>query len=683
MKRTAALFMLLVIPAAAHGQQAARADVPVSSVVLFSSGVGYFEHSGTVRGGAATELRFRTAQLNDVIKSLVLQDLDGGKVNAITYPSQDPLSKTLKSFQVDITANPGMAQLLNQLRGSRVSLQYQAERIGGTILGVEMRSQMHAQRDAVIEIPVLNLVSGGTIRSVELQSVTSLTLEDPQLQEELTKALTSLTQSRDQDKKPVLIDFAGAGNRRVKVGYVVEAPVWKTSYRLILEGATAKLQGWGIIENQTESDWNNVSLSLVSGRPISFMMDLYSPLYINRPTVTPELYAQLRPQVYGGGIASAADSAIGGAGSAAQAAARARAANERRLGYDAQGRPMANALSEVVATAMNAAASVESRAETQELGELFEFTVRNVTLPRQKSAMIPIVAENIEAERVSIYNAAVMLNNPLNGVRLKNSTGKSLLQGPVTVIDRDNYAGDARIGDLPAGQERLLSYGIDLEVLVNSTTERSTEAVTTARIERGLLTVERRVQSSRDYVVDNKSARPRVIIVEHPVRDGWKLVDSPAPYESTPSVHRFRVVVPAGKKVTTTIHERWNAGETIALANFNVESLVQYTTTGQIPKAVRTALERAVEMRRNVKDLETQVAARTQRINEVTVEQSRMRENMKVVGQASQYYDRLLGKLNEQESEIERLQRDRDALGARLAAAREQLRDYLANLTVT
>src|SRR5690606_33099418 len=98
------------------------AGVPVKRVVLFSSGVGYFEHFGTVTGQAMTELSFKTDQINDILKSLVLQDLDGGQVGVVTYPSKDPLEKTLKSFGVDLAGNPSMKDLLNQLRGARVTV---------------------------------------------------------------------------------------------------------------------------------------------------------------------------------------------------------------------------------------------------------------------------------------------------------------------------------------------------------------------------------------------------------------------------------------------------------------------------------------------------------------------------------------------------------------------------------
>ncbi|MBA3710320.1 MAG: hypothetical protein H0W83_16040, partial [Planctomycetes bacterium] len=191
----------------------ALADVQVRKVVLFSSGVGYFEHEGTVAGNAATELRFKTGQINDILKSLLLEDRDGGTVGTVDYASLDPLEKTLKSFQVDITGNPTLAQLLNQLRGAKVTVTIQTEKMVGTILGVEKRTKVLGDKNQTVETWVLNLLSGSAIRQLPLEDVQNVTLEDEALQEELTKALTALTQARDQDKKPVVIHFDGKGNR--------------------------------------------------------------------------------------------------------------------------------------------------------------------------------------------------------------------------------------------------------------------------------------------------------------------------------------------------------------------------------------------------------------------------------------------------------------------------------------
>ena len=656
-----------------------RQDVPVTAVALFSSGVGYFEHSGVVHGNGTAELRFRTGQMNDVLKSLVLEDQGGGHVTTIMYPSQDPLSKTLRSFQVDITANPTLAQLLNQLRGARVPVQSQGEHLSGTILGVESRRRQLADKSGEIDAPVLNLFSGAMIRSVELPSVTSLTFDDDQLQDELAKALAALGQARDQDKKPVVINFSGAGDRHVRVGYVVETPVWKTSYRLILGDNSAHLQGWAMVENQTESDWNNVSLSLVSGRPISFVMDLYSPQYLTRPTVLPARYAELRPQLDRGGI---------GAPSASPAPARDESGTvHRQIGYDAEGRPDINKLSQVVITGVpgaqfDASKSVRSAASTSQLGELFQYAVHNVTLPRQKSAMIPIVAEKVDVTRVSIYNAAVLATNPLNGVRLKNTTGKSLLQGPVSVFEPGGYAGDAQVDNLPTGQERLLSYGVDLQMLVNSTKNSQTDVVVTAKIVKGLLYVDRKYVAQREYLADNKADKEKLLVVEHPAQQGWTLVDSPKPYETTNSVYRFELPVAANRTASLVVKEQSVQTQTIVLLNTDITQLLAYSRTGVIPADVRAAIGKAAQLAGVVTDVDRQLALHVKQIADIGTEQGRIRENMKTVGQTSQYYQRLLTKLNDQESSIEKVQRERDELQSKRDTARKELEDYLRDLTV-
>jgi len=663
------------------------AQVPVTKVVLFSSGVGYFEHAGTVRGNSATELRFKTSQINDILKSLVLQDEDGGRVGAITYPSQDPLAKTLKSFQVDITQNPSLAQLLNQLRGARVTIQRQAETLSGTILGVETRVKSGDKSDT-FEVPVLNLLTGATIRAVELPSITDLTLDDPQLQEELTRALGALVQARDQDQKPVTINFTGTGERRVRIGYVVETPVWKTSYRLLLDDRSklGKLQGWAIVENQTESDWNHVSLSLVSGRPISFVMDLYQPLYATRPIVVPEMYSGLRPQLYEG--ATATDSArvpMKAAGTAGL---------QRRIGYDQNGRPVPLALDAMVVSSsassrdapMDAAASVEAVASAARLGALFQYTVPDVTLARQKSAMLPIITDSVEVERVSIYNASVLQSNPLNGVLLKNTTGKHLLQGPLTVLDKGVYAGDARIDNVPPGQQRLLSYGIDLDMLVDDTKNTQNTTLLTAKIDKGVLIISRKLVASQEYAADNKTNKDKILIIERPISSGWKLVDTPKPFETTPELYRFKGTAVANKVTVLTVKEELVTNETIMLASTSVDQLVLYSRTGtgagEMPANVRAALAKAIQLKQSIADVEADINAHTQRVGEISAEQNRIRENMKTVSQTTEYYNRLLAKLNEQESSIESLQKERDALITKRASLRKELDDYLNGLTV-
>ncbi|MEK7412514.1 MAG: hypothetical protein AAB263_04245 [Planctomycetota bacterium] len=198
-------------------------DLPVSEVTLFSSGVGTFVHAGTVQGDATAELRFRTGQINDVLKSLVLEDLNGGTVGTVGYPSQDPLEKTLKSFQVDVSGNPPLAGLLNQLRGARVQVQVLDATIDGIVIGCEQRTKVLPQNGGTEVTWVLNILENGSLRPLALADVRTVKPTDPALQAELGKALAALAQSRDQDKKPVSLSFRGQGQRRVRLQYVAEA----------------------------------------------------------------------------------------------------------------------------------------------------------------------------------------------------------------------------------------------------------------------------------------------------------------------------------------------------------------------------------------------------------------------------------------------------------------------------
>lgn len=693
MKRTS--LSVFVAAALTARSLLAATDVPVKQIVLFSSGVGYFEHDGPIKDNDSTQLHFKAGQINDILKSLVLQDTGNGKIGEITYPSQDPVDRALKSFEIDITSNPTFSQLLTQLRGAKVSLVSQTEKISGTILGVETKRKP-VEKGEPIEVQVLNLVSGASIRAIELNSINGLSLDDPQLQDELNKALATLAQSRDKDKKPVTINFQGQGERTVRIGYVVETPIWKTSYRLILpddEKAKPRLQGWAIIENQTDNDWNNVNLSLVSGRPISFVMNLYSPLYIPRPVVTPELYASLRPQTYAEGLAdevaaeAAAPAPMATPGLANQMAAnralrqelRARGGQAGGFGGASNG---AMAMQSMAKSSMDADASVSTVANATNLGDLFQYNIGSVSLARQSSAMLPIVTDDIEAERVSIYNPSVMPRNPLTGARLKNITGKSLLQGPITVLDKGVYAGDARIEDLPPGQQRLLSYGIDLQTTVDTPHNKTDVDVLGGKIVKGVLEISRKSTSSIEYIAENKSDLDKTVILEQPIQGGWDLIDSPKPEEQTPSLYRFRLPVAKHAKAKMTVKTQNVSTEQLAILPADFDGLIYWTNHGAMSKEVREALTKAIQMRQAVVEFDRQIDAASKRIDAISNEQGRIRSDMNTVDHNSQYFQRLLNKLNDQESQIEKLQTDRETATQKRDEARKQMEDYVNDLNI-
>lgn len=701
-------------PAAAQPAKPQAAEVPVKQVVLFSSGVGYFEHFGSVKGDGSTELRFKTNQINDILKSLILQDLDGGTVNTIQYPSQDPIAKTLRSFQVDITNNPPLFQLLNQLRGAPVTITAQGDKFAGTVLGAEV-SRVQPKPDLPpVEVWRVNILAGATIRQIEIDKIQTLTIEDPKLQDELNRALVALSQARDQDKKPVTINFTGQGERRVRLGYVVETPIWKTSYRLILAGPAAKpegdnnavpkgpankLQGWAIVENQTDNDWANVQLSLVSGRPISFVQDLYQPLYIPRPVVQQELYASLKPQTYEGGANQegrdkagdfvtdrampAAAPAGGGMGGGV--------GNRARRGGEQQAQQMAQqqlAKSELAAASdamdrdMDASASVRSVASAAKVGELFQYTVGNVSLPRQKSAMIPIITDDVEVEKLSIYNQSVLAKNPLNGARVKNTTGKHLLAGPITVLDGASYAGDARIDNLPPGQERLLSYGIDLQMTVDPNIDnKSNQHLISGKIVRGVLYLTNKNVAEQTYLATNKGDAERTLVIEHPRMGGWKLVDGEQkPIETTDQLYRYKGKVPAGKSTKLTVRQEFVNDQVVAILNTDINALVYYTQQAEISQKVKDALAGVIAKRNELVAIDRQIQQKAQRQRETEVGQERIRKNIGAFDGNAKLREQ--DRLAKGEDEITKLQTEIAALQTQRTEKQQEFEKSLEGLNV-
>src|SRR5579871_2786870 len=309
-RRIILAFLLLLaaaLPVLAQPPRPGSAELPNTRIVLFTSGVGYFQREGSVDGSARIDLQFPTNNINDLLKSLVLQDTGGGQISTINYDNRDPIEKTLKSFAIDLTSNPSLGDLLDQVRGERVEVirEGQTTPLTGVIVGVQKQKQQ-VGKDQVVETEQLNLLANNGLQNVALSQVQRIRFLKTELEQEFRKALDVLASAHDKQKKTVSLNFVGNGKRAVRVGYVIESPIWKTSYRLSLtkEGKQDKafLQGWAIVENATDEDWHQVSLGLISGRPISFQMDLYEPLYVPRPMVEPELFASLRPQTYSGNL---------------------------------------------------------------------------------------------------------------------------------------------------------------------------------------------------------------------------------------------------------------------------------------------------------------------------------------------------------------------------------------------
>lgn len=668
--------LLTLAPAAFADEVAGRDAVPLEKVVIFTSGVGYFQHGGEAEGDTTVQLEFQTDEINDLLKSMVVQDLGGGgSAPTVNYASRDPITKTLASFAIDLTDDPSIGTLLGRLRGERVELQA-ASPVTGTILGVEKRLVPTGDDRPPVEKEYITVLAEDGLRTVALETVTRIRLVDAELQKELEKALAVLASAHDSDKKQVTIRFPGEGRRDVRIGYVQEMPLWKTSYRLVLDDdGKAFLQGWAIVENTTDHDWNEVDLTLVSGRPISFVMDLYQPLYVPRPEVQPEVYASLLPQVYGQDMLAREEEFLGRRLARSEPQAEMMMADDMAAGgYGGMGGGMGGMPPPAAAPGMagkamgerrrsislgEAAAATQSLADGGELGELFRYAIKEpVTLARQQSAMLPIVSGAAEVKKLAVYDEQVLAKHPLSGVRLKNTTGLNLMQGPLTVFEDDAYAGDARIEDLPPESSRLMTYAVDLDVEVAPRTEFAPELLTAVKLSKGTLEETRKLSRKKVYDIRNSGDEAVTLLIEHPLEPAWTLTEPATPDETTRDRYRFEVAAEPGEPTSLTVAEEQVVHRSFAITNFNDDAIAIYIRAREVSPAVKEALAEVVKRKQEIARLALERQNREQEIAAIGQEQSRIRDNMGRIDRNSDLYTRYVQKFDEQETRIEDLREE-------------------------
>ncbi|MDR2158728.1 MAG: DUF4139 domain-containing protein [Treponema sp.] len=667
--------------AAAQGAAASQAagtapeqSLPLRKIVLFSSGVAYFEHSGPIRDSAALTFPFRVEAVNDALKSLSIRDAGAPAADSpsVHYPSGETLRKTLESLAVDISGNPGMAEILLHLRGEEIEIAGPVP-LRGRILGVEYRPDREDEPRR--EEPWLSLLGQEGIRLVNFKELGAFSFKNPGVKADLIRALDLITASRNAGSRELEIRFPGTGSRNAVVSYVIPAPVWKVSYRLDLSASLipdgkALLQGWAIVDNDGDTDWREVELSLVAGRPVSFIQNLYSPYYLERPTLPLSIAGIARAETWESGYGQAA----------AAAAPEARQVPAPRLSNSFKERKVAaDALTEVPVPAEG----MMETAGAAVLGDQFEFTIKKpVSLDRRQGAMLPLVESPVNTRKILILSGSQALGksvHPALGLEITNSSGMKLPAGPVTVYDGGSYAGDALIEFLPEGERRFISYGEDLSV-TGTAAASGVRLIGAVTAEGGVMTISRRQIHERRYTVKNSSPGMRDLIIEHPVTQGASLTEPKDPLEQTAGAYRFAGTVKAGEEFVLTVREETPLSERVTLLQMRPETLLAYSTNQEIPHNVRTALQRAVELKKSA-DADLAAAGETGSRRDGRIkEQERIRANLEAAGNGTAQGQEYLRRLAALDAEIDRLAAELEVAWKKAKESQEAYEKYLASI---
>lgn len=299
----------IVQNAVAEFKQTAVNNLPIRRVSLYSNGVAYIERRGIVSGDAEINLSFKQSQVDDVLKSMVVLDLGQGRIGAVSYNSSAPPSAKMAEipFSVDAEtsgANGGIAGVLAQLQGAKVSVASNGGAAIGSILTVERRDVPGDKDRPARQARFLVIASeNGELSSFDLAEVRSVKLLENGTVKDVNEFANATASARRRDAKTITVTSEGAGQREMIVSYTIAAPIWKTTYRVVLDqNGKPFFQGWAIVDNVSDEDWKDVKLSLVSGTPVSFIQPIQQPFFRYRPVVPIPNDLKLSPQIYEDGV---------------------------------------------------------------------------------------------------------------------------------------------------------------------------------------------------------------------------------------------------------------------------------------------------------------------------------------------------------------------------------------------
>lgn len=697
--------------ALAYSAPAFAEDMPVDSVILSTSGLANFEHKAHVKGDATLEFPVRFEQVDDILKSLIVFDKQG-RLGGVTLPGKQPLAQVFKDlpFTQDQLSNP--STLLNAYQGATVTIKGNVNATGKLLQVVP--EEVALRDDKTMTKNRISIMTDDGMKSALMEDLESVTFEDAKIRAEISRALDSIRQNGTAERRVLSVNLLGDGARDVTLSYVVDAPLWKTAYRMVVPEAGAKkgmLQGWAVVENMTASDWKKVDLTLVSGNPVTFRQSLYQSYYVSRPEIPVQVFGRVMPRIDDGNTATAADMEApapaapqmgmnGGAGApmrrmamkglalgkvmaapaAAPVAMMDSAVAPEEMNEVAQSAP---AGMDSVAAAANAAQSSEATTQV-----LFRFPDR-FDLKSGESMMLPFLSREVPMERVSLYQPETHPTHPLAAVEIQNDGDTGLPPGVLTLYEESallkgtSFVGDAQIPVMGQGEKRMVSYALDSKTTVNRT-DKSTSQQGKISISGGILRMAMTNRSETSYTVKAPPKEDRTVIIEHPKMYDYQIVTpDPKDVEVSGERYRIRVSLKAGETKTIPVVLEQKSFQSYGIDGMAANQLDGYASaSGQLDDATRHVFEKLAAKRREIDALDMKSALLDQQRNQIFSDQERVRENLKSLSGKSDVQQRYLEKLNTQEDQIGKIDAEKQKLAEDRTSRMAELKDMINDMKI-
>jgi hypothetical protein len=691
-------------------------DLPVRKVVLYKNGVGYFEHAGSVTGNQRVAIDFTSSQLNDVLQSLTVLDEGGGRIGGVNYNSTTPLAEQLKTLSLGMTDDPTSTELFQALRGQRVEVTgAPGGIITGRLLSIESRTEKTGSGDTTVDKFYLTVVAGsGAVRVIELTPTLSVRPLDNNLQGQLDRYLELLSSTRTTGLRHLTLNALGQGQRQLRVSYISEVPVWKSTYRIVFphaessgEGVNAIVQGWAVVDNTVGSDWDNVQLSLVAGAPQSFIQPLSQPLYTRRPEIPLATGVETTPQTHEAADTKQYDRVELAAKLFAPpqvsvpgpppptGGPRSKAMHGNVNGAFTNMAPSVATESVTVAEGTGSGGSLgtgggvyratdaisQGDVSTNAFDDFFEYALTQpVTIHKNESAMVPILQQELPAEHVTLWNPND--RSPLRAVWLENKSKLTLDSGSFSIFESGEFAGEGLLDPIHPGEKRLLSYATDQAIKVNVADRNFQRRIHHVSIHKGSIVETFMQVQGATYSANNTGDVDRTVLIEHPRHtgtSGWTLDGDLKAAESTPNLYRLRLQVPAHNTAKVEVREHGPEYMTVNLQSQPEQREFLLELVKQVPDA-QAQIQPVIDAQAALTEIDEKIAESKKAEETAAADEARDRENVTAL-KGSEGAKRFVDELNRAEDQLQATRKQTASLQIQRAAASAKLDQAISNLS--
>jgi len=684
--------------------QRAPDDLKVSRAVLYQNGIGYFERQGKVKGDQI-KLRILPDQIADVLKSLTVVDLNSGRAVNVALPVEKTQHRRLAALPPQVRQGGGMMAIAQAFRGAQARVGARGSSGAGRIVGVESFGGENAEWRLAI------LRDDGTLQSFDMKQVHTLQIKDRTLEVGLRKALDVALDEGSWKPVELVVHLAGESPHDLLVSYVVEMPTWKPAYRVVLgkEGREGLLQGWAVVDNVSGEDWDKVQLALTAGTPLTFTYDLYRPRYVRRPDLSPpeEAMAEAPPPPTGGAAPveeQLEEKAKEEAAPVTEAERRDRWAGKKgkrkrrgparvsrppapKTSADYDGEPeappppprMTNELLEKSFTALVSGTRI---------GSLFRYDIEKpVTIKDRQSALVSILNKKVPAEDVLLYRMDTAKTSPYRTVRLTNTTGYIIEQGPVSIFKEGSFMGEAVGGQVEAGTSTFIPYSVDARVVVALEDRTAEEGARLLKIYNGKIVCEVKQVATHKYTIHNRSGEEATLYVQRRHRTGWKLTQ-PTEGLLVEKEHYFVPIKLASKgKTEVEVKEetpvrRW-VGISSQLAR---EAIALYLQDPGADVKARGALKEALDLQDQIGTLDRELERLRRAKSAYSDRQQQVRDNIKLLGKSIRNADlanKLTATLKQLENELNDVTRQLVAKDMKRSEQADRLTVLIKSITLS